>query len=72
MSAARIVETYPTITRSQVHAALAYYYDHQDEIEGEIAEEERAFAEVKANQPSIIDRIRKRQADAQHDSLPPG
>jgi uncharacterized protein (DUF433 family) len=29
-SAAQIVEQYPDLTPAQVHAALAYYYDHQD------------------------------------------
>lgn len=27
---------YPQLTRSQIHAALAYYYDHQAQIDGEI------------------------------------
>jgi hypothetical protein len=29
-SAAQIVEQYPDLTPAQVHAALTYYYDHQD------------------------------------------
>jgi uncharacterized protein (DUF433 family) len=33
------------LTLAQVHAALAYYYDHKDEIEAEFAEEARAFDE---------------------------
>jgi uncharacterized protein (DUF433 family) len=41
MSPLEIVESYPTITLAQVDAALAYYYDHWEEIPGEIAEEER-------------------------------
>src|SRR3954470_11507358 len=39
MTPTEIVATYPTITLSQVHAALAYYYDHSDEIQAEIEEE---------------------------------
>ena len=31
-SAAQIVEQYPDLTPAQVHAALTYYYDHQDEM----------------------------------------
>jgi hypothetical protein len=34
-----MMEEYP-LTLAQVHAALAYYYDHQDEIEGYIKEDE--------------------------------
>ncbi|HEX8200700.1 MAG TPA: DUF433 domain-containing protein [Isosphaeraceae bacterium] len=70
MSPAQIVETYPTITLADVHAALAYYYDHRDEIEAEIAEEDRAFDELKAKQPSILETIRRRKADAPDDPLP--
>ena len=29
-----IVYHYPSITLADVHAALAYYYDHREEIEG--------------------------------------
>ena len=31
-SAAQIVEQYPDLKPAQVHAALAYYYDHHDEM----------------------------------------
>jgi uncharacterized protein (DUF433 family) len=39
MSPDEIVDQHPTITLADVHAALAYYWDHRDEIEGAIAEE---------------------------------
>jgi uncharacterized protein (DUF433 family) len=32
-SAAQIVEQYPDLTLAQVHAALTYYYDHQDAMD---------------------------------------
>jgi uncharacterized protein (DUF433 family) len=44
MSPDAIVDQYPTITLADVHAALAYYWDHRDEIEQAIAAE-RALAE---------------------------
>jgi uncharacterized protein (DUF433 family) len=44
MSPDEIVHDYPTLTLADVYAALAYYWDHRDEIERAIAEE-RAFAE---------------------------
>jgi uncharacterized protein (DUF433 family) len=70
MTPTEIVATYPTITLSQVHSALAYYYDHRDEIQAEI-EEERQFVEtLRAGQPSILEKVRRRHA--QDDSLPPG
>ena len=39
MSPDEIVHNYPGITLADVHAALAYYWDHRDEIERAIAEE---------------------------------
>ena len=39
--APEMLEEYP-LTLAQVHAALAYYYDHPDEIEGYV-EEDRAW-----------------------------
>jgi uncharacterized protein (DUF433 family) len=33
---------YPDLTHAQVYAALAYYHDHKDEIEAELAEDEGA------------------------------
>ena len=36
----QILVEYPDLSLAQVHAALAYYYDHVDEIEAELAAEE--------------------------------
>ena len=44
-SADQIVDAFPHLTLAQVHAALAYYFDHQDEIQQEIREDE-AFADA--------------------------
>ena len=44
MTPDEIVEAYPHLTLAQVHAALAYYWDHRDEIEQEIRDEQ-SFAE---------------------------
>jgi uncharacterized protein (DUF433 family) len=62
MSPAEIVATYPTITLAQVHAALAYYYDHRDDIHAAIAEEDRFVEELKAGSgPSLLqERLRQR------------
>jgi uncharacterized protein (DUF433 family) len=40
----RIRETYPDLTRAQIHAALAYYYDNWEEIDAELAADD-AWAE---------------------------
>lgn len=36
---------YPHLSMAQIHAAFAYYYDHQEEMDAEIA---RDYEEVKA------------------------
>jgi uncharacterized protein (DUF433 family) len=40
MTPDEIVEAYPHLTLAQVHAALAYYWEHRDEIELEIRQEQ--------------------------------
>jgi uncharacterized protein (DUF433 family) len=55
MSPDEIVSEYPTITLSDVHAALAYYFDHREEIDARMTED-RAFAEaLRARTPSLRD-----------------
>jgi uncharacterized protein (DUF433 family) len=63
MSPAQIAATYPTITLSQVHAALAYHFDHREEIQAAIAEEDRFVEELKAESgPSLLqERLRQRK-----------
>jgi uncharacterized protein (DUF433 family) len=72
LSPSEIVERNPTISLAQVHAALAYYYDHRAEIDDEFAEEDRLFAELKAKQPSLLDKLEQRKVDAANDPVPPG
>ena len=45
MSADEIVQQYPTITMADVYAALTYYWDHRDEIESAIADEDAVATE---------------------------
>ncbi len=37
MNDAGILEAYPDLTMAQIHAALAYYYDNREEIDGELS-----------------------------------
>ena len=39
LSPEQIHESYPYLSLSQIHAALAYYYDHQPQLDAEIARE---------------------------------
>lgn len=54
MSPDEIVSQYPTITLSDVYAALAYYHDHFSEIRQQIAEDEAFALEMKAKTPSLL------------------
>jgi len=47
MSPDEIVHDHPTITLADVYAALAYYWDHRDEIERSIAEEHALVEELR-------------------------
>ena len=53
---------FPHITKAQYHALLAYYFDHQAEIDGEIErvsqEVARLRAESQAAHPEFYDRMR--------------
>lgn len=44
----------PTITLSDVHAALAYYYDHKQEIQQQIEQDETLEAQMRVSIPSKI------------------
>jgi uncharacterized protein (DUF433 family) len=44
------------LTLAEVHAALAYYYDHREEIEAEFAAEERCFDEAERQWQDLLAR----------------
>ena len=55
MTADEIVSHVPSITLADVHAALAYYFDHVEEIQQEMVAE-RAFAEeFRRDHPSMLE-----------------
>lgn len=47
MSADEIVYEYPTIALADVYAALAYYWDHRDDIERDIEAEHALVEELR-------------------------
>jgi uncharacterized protein (DUF433 family) len=61
MSPDEIVYHYPSITLADVHAALAYYYDHLEEIRQQIHESEAFAAKLAAESPSVLQRKLKEQ-----------
>src|SRR5262245_46847819 len=48
MTPAQVVAEYPHLTMAQVHAALAYYWSHRDEIHRDIENEEKLVEQLKA------------------------
>ena len=50
-----IVSQIPSITLADVHAALAYYYDHREEIQEEIRVEREQAEEIRRNNSSLLD-----------------
>jgi uncharacterized protein (DUF433 family) len=68
-----IVSAHPSITLSDVHAALAYYYENRARIDADIQEGERFVAEMKAKAPPSLlqQRLRQRKDDAPDNSIPP-
>jgi uncharacterized protein (DUF433 family) len=73
MSPDEIVSAYPSITLSDVHAALAYYYEHRARIDAAIQEGERFVAEMKAKSPPSLlqQKLQQRSNNATDDSVPP-
>ncbi|MDW8327611.1 MAG: DUF433 domain-containing protein [Anaerolineales bacterium] len=49
-----IVDLFPGLTLADVHAALAYYFDHRAEIESAFEREAALSAELKARYPSKL------------------
>lgn len=50
-SAEEMCRQHPYLTPAEAHAALAYYYDHQEEIEAEIAHEDKEVKRDRATKP---------------------
>jgi uncharacterized protein (DUF433 family) len=70
-SADEIVSGFPHITMADVYAALAYFWEHRDEILRQM-DEETAFVEsMKQKSPSPL-RQKLAGKDGANDPLPPG
>ena len=49
-----IVSHVPSITLADVHTALAYYFDHVEEIQEEMRAERALAEEMRRNHPSLV------------------
>lgn len=72
MTPAQVVEEYPHLTKAQIHAALAYYWSHPDEIQGDIDDEAKLVAELKAQAGPSKLQERLAEQDGSDNPLPPG
>ncbi len=64
LSPAEIVEQLPTITLTDVHAALTYYRDHSEEIRRAIAEEDAYVEELRRTSVSRLqEKLQQRQGE---------
>lgn len=61
MTSDEIVYQHPSITLADVHAALAYYYDHMEEIRQKIRESKAFAAQMAAKTPSIFQRQNRQE-----------
>jgi uncharacterized protein (DUF433 family) len=48
MTPEQIREAYPYLSLADIYASLAYYYDHQAELDAQIAREDREVAEMRS------------------------
>jgi uncharacterized protein (DUF433 family) len=70
-SADEIVSDFPQLTLAQVHAALAYYWDHADEIQQEMKNAEDLLERLKTRSPSPLqEKLAERGTDAGSTQVP--
>jgi uncharacterized protein (DUF433 family) len=72
MTPEQIVSEYPHLTLADIHAALAYYHDHREEVNADIQAEQEWYEEMKAKQASRLpDKLKAGKANAADDTLSP-
>jgi uncharacterized protein (DUF433 family) len=53
LSPDEIVDQFPSITLADVYAALAYYFDHKDEIDGDFRDAREIADRLRAQFPTL-------------------
>ena len=67
-----IVSEFPHLTFADIHAALAYYHDHREELNAEIVADRAWYEEQRESQPSKLkEALKARNANGSNDTLPP-
>lgn len=71
MNPDEIVLNYPGLTLSDVHIALAYYYEHREQIDADIMDADRFVDLLRGDEPSIFEKARAlKTRHAANDSIP--
>jgi uncharacterized protein (DUF433 family) len=61
-SADRIISEFPQLSKAEIFAALAFYWDHRDEIEAKRAADEAFVEEYFRENPSpLAEKLKQRQ-----------
>lgn len=71
LAPAQVVAEYPQLSMAQVHAALAYYWSHVDDIQRDLENEEQLVAGLKAKAGPSKLQERLTEQGAPHDPLSP-
>ena len=72
LSPEEIVTDFPQLTLAQVHAALAYYYDHREEIRQHMQDAEALVEAFKQQYPSKVFELHSRDNQGDNAPLSPG
>ncbi len=72
LSPEEIVTDFPQITLAQVYSALAYYYDHREEIRQHMQDAEALVEAFKQQHPSKVFELRSRGTQDDNAPLAPG
>ena len=56
MSPEQIHEAHPDLSLAQIHAALAYYHDHKEALDADIAARDARVAELQSKMTSPLNR----------------
>lgn len=58
LSPDEIVTQFPSLSLADVYAALAFYWDHRDDIHQQMSDETAVYEQMKQKYPSLLEQIR--------------
>ena len=66
LTAEAIQELHPQLSLAQIYAAFSYYYDHQQDFDESLAEQDRAEEELRLN---AVNQVTRRELQERWDRL---